>query len=161
MSEKEPPKARMKPEILVSLIIAIIALAGTIGAALISNVDKIWPNPSSGSVPSSTVASSPQQTPSPAPLNISGKWRDNFGTITDVIQRGDTVTATASGIACRGPYDSTGTGTITGNILESTYRSSYSTGRCRGTVSSDGMRIISTCHDSVCGPFESSSVKLE
>lgn len=161
MSNEQPSKPRMKPEILVSLIVAIIALAGTLGAALISNMDKIWPNSRSSAVPSPTVASSPQPPPSPTPLNIGGKWRDNFGNITHVIQRGDTVTATASGIACRGHYDSTGSGTITGNILESTYQSTYSTGRCRGTVSADGMRITSSCHDSVCGRFASSSVKLE
>lgn len=161
MSNEEPSKPRMRPEIFVPLIVAIIAVAGTIGAAVISNMDKIWPKSSSGSVPTSTVASSPQPPLSPTPINIGGRWRDNFGNITHLVQRGDTVTATASGYACKGAFHTTGSGTITGNILESTYQSSYSTGHCRGTISADGMQITSSCHDSVCGPFTSSAVKLE
>lgn len=169
MSNEEQSKTKMRPEILVTLVVAIIALFGTLGAALISNMDKIWPKPNSPdspSVSSSTVASSPQLPPSPAPrspapLDITGKWRDNFGNTTDIIQHGDAVTATGEGMACRGPYNSTLSGTIIGNTLESTYQSSYSIGRCRGTISADGMRITSSCSDSVCGPFEASSVRVE
>lgn len=175
MSDQEPSKARMRPEIVVSLIVAIIALVGTIGAAIISNMDKIWPDSSSASGPSSstsapspsssvssaTVASSPQPPPSPTPVNITGRWRNNFGHITDVIQQGDTASATATGIACKGPFNSTINGTITGNVFDSTYQSTYSTGRCRGTVSADGTRMTSSCSDSICGLFETTSVKIE
>jgi hypothetical protein len=171
MSANKPSKRKTKPEVIVSVIVAIIALIGTISAALIGNWDKIWTSPSqsSSSVSSPTMANPPQATvttpqqatPSPTPINLDGRWRDQFGNITHLVQRGDTVTATSSGVACRGHFDSTGSGTIIGNILESTYQSTYSTGQCRGRVASDGRRITSSCHDSVCGAFTTSSVKLD
>ena len=53
-----------------------------------------------------------------------------------------------------------GTGTIRGNRVESTYRSTTpSEGRCSGTVSADGTQIRSTCVDSVCGSFPAATVR--
>jgi hypothetical protein len=66
---------------------------------------------------------------------------------------GDGYHFTASGKACRGPYTSQGTGVITGQRVEVSYRSTYSVGSCIGTISADGNRMTSDCRDSVCGAF--------
>ena len=50
-------------------------------------------------------------------------------------------------------YTSQGTGLVTGQRVEVSYRSTYSVGSCIGTISADGNRITSDCRDSVCGPF--------
>jgi hypothetical protein len=70
-----------------------------------------------------------------------------------ISQAGDRYHFTASGQACRGPYTSQGTGVVTGQRVEVSYRSTYSVGSCIGTISADGNRITSDCRDSVCGPF--------
>jgi hypothetical protein len=93
-------------------------------------------------------------------LNLSGVWRDNWGNVSQITQRGDAYTFTAWGSACRGSFRSTGSGTIRGKYVESTYQSTIpSQGRCSGTVSNDGRRATSTCVDSVCGQFASSSIR--
>jgi len=93
-------------------------------------------------------------------LDLSGLWRDNWGNTSQITQRGDAYTFTAWGSACRGNFRSTGSGTIRGKYVESTYQSTIpSQGRCSGTVSDDGKRATSTCVDSVCGQFALSSVR--
>jgi len=93
-------------------------------------------------------------------LDLSGLWRDNWGNTSQITQRGDAYTFTAWGSACRGNFRSTGSGTIRGKSVESTYQSTIpSQGRCSGTVSDDGRRATSTCVDSVCGQFALSSVR--
>jgi len=93
-------------------------------------------------------------------LDLSGLWRDNWGNTSQITQRGDAYTFTAWGSACRGNFRSTGSGTIRGKYVESTYQSTIpSQGRCSGTVSDDGRRATSTCVDSVCGQFALSSVR--
>ena len=93
-------------------------------------------------------------------LDLSGLWRDNWGNTSQITQRGDAYTFTAWGSACRGNFRSTGSGTIRGKYVESTYQSTIpSQGRCSGTVSDDGRRATSTCVDSVCGQFASSSIR--
>jgi hypothetical protein len=91
----------------------------------------------------------------PAALDLSGSWRDTtWGHVFRVVQEGNTFQYTASGTACRGSFRSSGSGSIRGTRIESTYRSTTpSEGRCSGTVSADGKRMNSTCFDSVCGQF--------
>jgi len=124
-------------------------------------------NPFERTLPSSTSSTTPSASPSPpkpspssAQIDISGTWVDNFGTITQIVQQGDTFQATASGTECGGRrFQSSGGGTVRGNIVESSYQSTYSRGRCQGTVSTDGSRIVSTCDDSLCDRFQLSSVR--
>jgi peptidoglycan hydrolase-like protein with peptidoglycan-binding domain len=84
---------------------------------------------------------------------VGGRWVDNYGAVYSISQAGDRYHFTASGQACRGPYTSQGTGVVTGQRVEVSYRSTYSVGSCIGTISADGNRITSDCRDSVCGPF--------
>jgi peptidoglycan hydrolase-like protein with peptidoglycan-binding domain len=84
---------------------------------------------------------------------VGGRWVDNYGAVYSISQAGDRYHFTASGQACRGPYTSQGTGVVTGQRVEVSYRSTYSVGSCIGTISADGNRITSDCSDSVCGPF--------
>jgi len=97
----------------------------------------------------------------PAPVDISGQWRDTtWGHVSQIRQAGEAFHYTVSGAACRGNFRSSGTGTIRGNRVESTYRSTMpSEGRCSGTVSADGTQMHSTCVDSVCGSFPASTVR--
>ena len=153
------------------IIVAVIALIGVIGGAVITNWDKLV-NQDQGSAPKPTPVievKSPDPAPSkseregaaatPAPeINISGVWRDTWGATSQVSQQGDKFKYTAWGTACRGNFQSSGSGTIRGNVVESDYQSNYSQGHCSGTVSSDGRRMTSTCTDSACGQFQSSSV---
>ena len=97
----------------------------------------------------------------PAPLDISGQWRDTtWGHVSQITQAGESFHFTVQGAACRGNFRSSGTGTIRGNRIESTYRSTMpSEGRCSGTVSADGTQMRSTCVDSMCGSFAASAVR--
>ena len=142
----------------VTILIAVIGVIGTITAALIGNWDKIVSPPVK-------MDSGQPRPPIPEPPreslpNIGGMWRDPmFDTMSQITQRGDTFTFTASGVACRGSFQSSGSGTIRGTSVNSTYRSSYSQGSCSGTVSPDGMQMTSTCDDSACGRFTTSMVR--
>jgi hypothetical protein len=152
------------------IIVAVIALIGVIGGAVITNWDK-FSNQNQGSPPKPTpviLAPSPDPAPSssdlptPSPeVNISGVWRDNtLGTTSQVAQEGSTFKFTVWGTACiGGNFQSSGDGTIRGNSVESHYQSNFSQGTCSGTVSSDGRRMTSICKDTVCGQFQSSAVR--
>ena len=97
-----------------------------------------------------------------AQLNISGRWRDNWGTVFTITQDGNAIRVAAEGNSCRGGYfRSTASGTVTGNSFETTYQSTLpSRGECFGTVSASGTRMTSTCRDTVCGQFASSADRL-
>jgi hypothetical protein len=104
------------------IIVAVIALIGVIGGAVITNWDKLF-NQNQGSAPKPTpvnVAPSPDPAtsndlPTPSPeVNISGVWRDNtLGTTSQVTQQGGAFKFTAWGTACvGGNFQSSGDGTI-------------------------------------------------
>lgn len=142
------------------IILGALTLIGVLGAAVIANWDKLFqqnrpPTPIPTPMPSPT----PPSPPPTAEINISGVWRDEWGLTSRITQQGNTFKYTASGVACRGSFQTSGSGTIKGNIVESGYQSTYSTGHCYGTVSSDGRQMTSTCADSACGQFQSSAVK--
>jgi hypothetical protein len=114
--------------------------------------------------PRPTYASRVEPPPRPAaaaPIDISGVWRDvTWGSTSRIAQDGDEFRFTVWGQACRGSFQSTGTGLIEGQRFASAYRSTIpSEGRCTGTVSADGTRIETRCLDSVCGAFASSAVR--
>jgi GAF domain-containing protein len=97
-----------------------------------------------------------------AQLNISGRWRDNWGTVFTITQDGNAIRVAAEGNSCRGGlFRSTASGRVTGNSFETTYQSTLpSRGECFGTVSASGTRMTSTCRDTVCGQFASSADRL-
>jgi hypothetical protein len=95
-------------------------------------------------------------------LNVSGRWRDNWGTVFTITQDGNAIRVAAEGNSCRGGYfRSTGSGTVTGNSFETTYQTTLpSRGECFGTISASGTHMTSTCRDTVCGQFASSVDRL-
>ena len=97
-----------------------------------------------------------------AQLNISGRWRDNWGTVFIITQDGNAIRVAGEGNSCRGGYfRSTASGKVTGNSFETTYQTTLpSRGECFGTVSASGTRITSTCRDTVCGQFASLADRL-
>jgi hypothetical protein len=129
----------------------------------------VCPEQSSPSQQRQPEPSSRQPAPPPTPsshINISGIWRDpTLGTTSQVTQQGETFHFRVWGPSCTGgTFQSSGSGTIRGNVVESQYQALLqstlrSEGRCSGIVSPDGTRIRSTCNDSVCGEFTSSGVR--
>jgi hypothetical protein len=103
----------------------------------------------------------PPQPPKESSLNISGRWRDNWGISYNVEQEGEAFRYAASGPSCRGSYfQSSGHGTINGRRVESSYDSNLpSGGQCSGTVFANGTEMSSTCKDTVCGTFSASLTK--
>jgi hypothetical protein len=157
------------------ILVAVLALIGVLGGALISNWEKFSPRnqglPPKQEPPSRKDEKIPDRTereddaPPPTPLptaaatNISSAWLDNWGTQSQVTQQGETFRFTAWGVGCAGAFQSSGSGTIRGNRTESTYQTAYSHGSCSGTVSPDGRQLTQTCKDSVCGQFQSTAVR--
>ncbi len=103
--------------------------------------------------PAETPVAPKRTTASRPDAGVSSRWVDNWGAVYSMTLAGDRYRFTASGQACRGPYTSQGTGVVTGQRVEVSYRSTYSVGSCTGTISADGNRITSDCMDSECGPF--------
>jgi hypothetical protein len=103
----------------------------------------------------------PPRVSAPPTIEIRGSWRDErLGHVSDFIQRGDAFQYTASGLACRGMFRSSGAGSIRGTRIDLTYRSTMpSEGGCTGTASPDGTRMNLTCDDSACGRFQASMVR--
>ena len=168
------------PGILTAVAAVVTAVSGLLVA--VKNMD----SSRSAAAPAAPVAvQTPTPTPSPTPtptptpaqtqavpaalapqsharIDLTGTWRDNFGNVTTFRQEGKSVRLEASGRACAGtPYRSHGSGTVDGNQIRSSYESSIpSTGNCIGTIDDLGMRITSTCTDSVCGTFVSAAAKV-
>ena len=139
----------------------ILTAIGAVLTAVTGLIVALRPNDQSKmtSVPPSPIPTVTRQAP-PVP-NISGVWRDNWGTVSQLTQDGNAFQFTAEGISCRGGYfRSSGSGRITENSVQNTYQSNLpSQGSCSGTVSSNGQQMTSTCTDSVCGTFVSSAVR--
>jgi hypothetical protein len=96
-------------------------------------------------------------------INIGATWREiypNPGSLSQIIQDGDTFKFLVEGAIQGSRFQSSGTGTIKGKNIESTYQSTIpSTGHCSGIVSPDGMQTKSTCIDSVHGQYETTWVR--
>jgi hypothetical protein len=104
-----------------------------------------------------------------APLvtSIAGSWRDP-----NVLSNGSRITQDGNSFRFNGwgvlpngiPFISSGSGTVTGQNITSTYTTKYqngwvSCGECMGTASLDGSRMTLTCTDNVLGTFVSSGVR--
>ncbi len=163
----QPPRfestAQVGKPLFLYLFIALAALV-VVGAVMVWLVWFKWGATDSAATSTSAPEKMSSATPSapqlPTPtvqINISGLWRDNFGGISQITQQGDTFQLRASGVACKGRFESTGSGTINGNRIDLIYQSNYSQGQCQGTVSPDGIQMTSTCFDSACGQFQSIS----
>ncbi len=140
-----------------TVIAAVITVVGSIAVALIANWDKFERSPT-GAPPAKTVESV---------IKIAGHWRDpNMpGNGSRITQVGNSFQFTGWGVLPQGiPYESSGSGTVNGQNITSTYTARYrnglvSSGNCWGTVSPDGLRMTITCQDSLLGTFVSSDVR--
>jgi hypothetical protein len=129
---------------------------------------KKTPTPTPSPSPS-TPSPSPSPTPTPSTpnsnLNISSRWFDRtLGYTYEVIQDGNEFQFKTWGAVLGDPFESSGSGTITGRTFESRYATQYQSGRqskgqCSGTISADGMRMTLTCTDSASGTFVSAAVR--
>ena len=118
----------------------------------------------SGADSSEASSTSPvvtQPSPTPAAIDLSGSWRDAYGNTSHITQTGESFQMTGSGAACRGRYEATASGTVSGNRIEMTYETNYSRGQCQGTIAPGGRRITSTCIDSECGQFLSAAERVD
>jgi hypothetical protein len=138
--------------------LAALIAGGVIVGWMISKGAEPAANSNEAARTTETVSSStPLPAATKAPLDISGEWRDQLGFVSQVNQQGDGFVMTSGGKGCRGEFVTAGKGTISGDTFELEYTSNYSSGRCAGKVSADGLRMTSSCRDSVCGPFTTSS----
>jgi hypothetical protein len=99
----------------------------------------------------------------PSVPSIAGSWRDpnvpsNGSRIT---QEGNSFQFNGWGVLPNGiPFMSSGSGTVTGLNITTTYTTRYqngwvSNGQCMGTASLDGSRMTLTCTDNILGTFVS------
>lgn len=171
----------------IAIVVAVIGVIGTLGAALIANWDKIFapspqsppkidsphtkqaePRPSAEPIPRSARKIDSSQTtraeprpPAEAIPNIGGLWRDsNYPSNgSQITQNGNSFHFRRWGVLPNGiPFESSGSGTITGQRFTSNYNAKYqsgatSAGDCSGTMSPDGMRLELNCRDSLLGAF--------
>jgi hypothetical protein len=102
----------------------------------------------------------PRASPS---ATIGGSWYETYpnpGNLSQITQDGDTFRYTVQGAVGGQALRSSGSGTIRGQSLLSTYQTDLpSSGQCSGLLSSDGTTITSTCVDSVYGTFNSAGVR--
>lgn len=167
----------------VAIVVAVIGVTGTLGAALLANWDKIFgrappaaaaapavlPAPAAAT-PAATPAVAPAATPTAKPAavpSLTGDWRDSTGpnNISRVRQTGNSFQYARQGSLANGTgFDATGSGTLDGQQLVSSYQARYangaaSSGTCSGSVSADATRMELQCVDSLLGAFSSVAVK--
>lgn len=159
------------------IVIAVIGLAGTLGTAVIANWDKLTGDGQAANRPvvreadksaASTIpAANSVARDTPDVITVAGTWHD-----TNFPANGSSITQTGSRIEFNGwgstpqgvPFRNSGTGTIDGRTVTSTYATNYtggvsSRGPCSGTVTPDGRRMTSTCTDSILGTFVMSGIR--
>jgi len=153
-----------------TIIVAVIGLVGTIAAALISNWDKIGVSPR----PADSQPHPPAPTPTPiraaekaeSIINIGGAWRDPVypAIRSRITQNGNEFSFQGQGIFQNLAYQVSGTGTITGQTITTSYVSTFVSGQstrgeCSGTVTADGRKMTSTCTDVNLGTYVTSGVR--
>jgi hypothetical protein len=95
----------------------------------------------------------PDPTNKPDTFNLSGIWRDDFGTTYDVSQTGNRYEFTADNSDNR--FDADGQGTIVGSRFHSEYiRNGRIKGTSEGQISEDGNISDATFHDDELGTFQ-------
>ena len=91
---------------------------------------------------------------------IGGNWRDNDSrAVSQITQDGNSFRFTRRGTLPNGTrFQSSGSGTISGQRITSKYDATYQTGvtswgECSGSISKDGLQIQLDCTDSLIGEF--------
>ena len=151
------------------LLVAVIGVIGTLGAALIANWDKLTGHAGPPPAISTEAATPSARLPPPAtmPLNLSGSWRDaaNPATTSTVVHEGQTMRFTRVGKLSNGvAFESTGTGSVVGTQISTQYAAKFqsgdlSSGQCVGSAAPDGATLILQCTDSLLGRFQSTSLR--
>ena len=171
MPEESKPQSWWQtiPGILTGIGALLSAVTGLIVALRHDDQSKVVPDIPAMTQQASPVRQSSSRPPTrselpdviPAQLTISGVWRDNWGIVSQLVQDGNAFQFSTEGTSCKGGYfQSSGTGRIIGNSIQSSYQSNLpSQGSCSGILSPDGVQITSTCTDSVCGTFVATSVR--
>jgi hypothetical protein len=158
-----------------TIIAAVIGAVGAIVVALIPYWDKLADSPKHIDSPpiqpsklaQPTIPVTPIRDDVASVINIAGSWRDpnNPDNGSRITQAGKSFQFDGWGVLPQGiPFESTGSGTVTGQDIESTYTTRYQNGwvargNCSGAVSRDGSQITSTCTDNVLGTFVLSGVR--
>ena len=153
----------------VAIVVAVIGVIGTLGAALIANWDRIFapsPKPPSG-IDSPRGTQTEPRPPAERIPNLRGVWLDsNYPSNgSQITQDGNSFQFTRWGVLPNGTrFESVGSGTITGQRFTSNYKAKYqsgatSAGDCSGTVSLDGMRMDLNCRDSLLGAFPVTAIR--
>jgi hypothetical protein len=142
-----------------AVMVALIGMAGVIGAALIANADKLFgerphPVPSATTMATATItdarpgpATVPPVAPDPgvaaAPPDVSGVWFDDDGTRFVFSQQGADYSFVqfADGRAVGG-----GSGTLAGRAFSHRFRAErIGEGSCSGSVAADGQTSSGHC----------------
>ena len=137
---RQKPKRRLKPEVIVPIVVALIALIGVICAAFIGNIDK-WSSKVATSSPTATNTS-------PARRNITGTWVSGTGRY-EATQESNRVVWDGIGRYGNKVWHHKGTGTIDGDTIiatmeelpDSNYPGIPGGARTEGTISSDWQTI--------------------
>jgi len=171
----ESPSGNYRPQI----IVALIGMAGVLGAAVLANWDKLTGTRSAApAVAANAPAAAPpaagavdglgdaqhnaygaaagalddvaQQISAATIPDISGKWRSPDGFSFVVTQDGRDYSFQQ--YAPGGAWSGSGAGKLTGRKVAHDFRSTdIAAGRCSGDVAADGQSISGNCHDEAGG----------
>lgn len=152
------------------ILVAMIGVAGTVGAALIVNWDKLFSKaePPPKVTPTGTPDAAPATTAPAMPVpQLAGIWRDaaNPSIVSTMTQEGNMLRFTRTGSLPNGiVFESNGSGSLDGLRLSTQYVARYangqsSSGQCTGTVAATATSIALQCMDTLLGSFQSSSVR--
>lgn len=157
-----------------TILVAVIGLIGTLGAALIANWEKIAGPAETKSTkvvedpPAKEFVDRPEkpQRSETKVVSLAGRWRDiNLPMNTSQItQDGDMFDFTGGGAADGIRFQTSGSGTIEERAVSIDYSTMYQNGvntrgACTGNVSADGNRLTLTCTDPVSGTYVFSSMR--
>jgi hypothetical protein len=153
----------------IPIFVALIGVAGTIGAALIANWDKLFSKaePAPQVAPTTPATGLTVATPATPALQLAGVWRDaaNPSIVSTITQDGNRIRFARTGSLPNGvAFESDGSGTLDGLRLSTQYVARYlngqsSSGQCTGTVTPTATSIALQCVDTLLGSFQSASVR--
>ena len=153
---------------MISAIAAVLTAITGLILALRDNAPSapapVQPAPAAVAAAPAAPVSTARPRATPPTLQLSGLWRDNWGTVYRVtMQNAGRFTYEAQGVACHGGnFRSVGEGDVSGSAVRSVYQSSLpSQGSCSGSLDAGGRTMTVTCNDSACGTFVATSTLMQ
>jgi hypothetical protein len=154
----------------IAIVVAVIGVVGTLGAALLANWDKVFGHSAPAAKPAAVATPAAVAPPIEPPRQVptlSGNWRDSGGTpvTSRITQAGSNFEFSRQGSLPNGvSFTASGSGTLDGRAVTSHYRARYShgavsSGTCAGSLSADALRMDMRCSDSLLGEFSSVAVR--